>query len=73
MSGIMPPPTKVKAAIKKYRIPVTVIMGLLDKIIPPMQAKKFSEGLDTVKVHYLAKGHRVFDHENAGLVAGELI
>ena len=73
MSGIIPPPSKVKATIKKHRIPVTIIMGLLDKIIPPIQAKKFSAGLDTVKVHYLAKGHRVFDHENAGLVAGELI
>jgi pimeloyl-ACP methyl ester carboxylesterase len=73
MSDLMPSPSKLRLVIKKHHIPVNVIMGAHDKIIPPALAKKFGKGLDTVKVCILEKGHRVFDNENAQQIAGHLL
>jgi len=73
MSDLVTAPQKLRAVIRKHHIHVSIFMGEYDKIIPVAQAKKFASGLKTVKVYVLKKGHRVFDHENVRLVAGQLI
>lgn len=73
MSDLVPKPAKIKRIIKQNRIPVTIFMGLYDRIMPPRLAEKFSIGLDTVKVYVLERGHRVFDSDNARQIAEHLL
>jgi pimeloyl-ACP methyl ester carboxylesterase len=73
MSALMPNYTKLRAAIRQYRIPVAIFMGAYDKIIPVSLAHRFKSGLDSVTVHVLQKGHRVFDNENTGDIAKHLL
>jgi pimeloyl-ACP methyl ester carboxylesterase len=73
MREFVPSPPKIKAMIRKHHIHVSIFMGEYDKVIPATQAKKFSAGLSSVKVYILKKGHRVFDHENVRLIAGQLL
>lgn len=61
---LVPNHKRLSAAIEKYRIPVNIFMGAYDRIIPPSLAKEFKKDLDTVHLHILEKGHRVFDNEN---------
>jgi pimeloyl-ACP methyl ester carboxylesterase len=69
MSDIIPSPTKLKRLIRQYNIPVSIFMGANDRITPPYLGRNFQSGLDTVQLHILEKGHRVFDHENAEQIA----
>jgi pimeloyl-ACP methyl ester carboxylesterase len=73
MRYIISRPEKLKAAIGKYKIPVSIFMGANDKIMPPSLAEKFKRGLDTVQLHVLDKGHRVLDNENAQQIAKSLL
>ena len=73
MSGLMPDREKVRAAIRKYHIQVTLFMGKYDKVMPPVLAENFKSGLDSVQLHILEKGHRVFDADNAPLIAQSLL
>jgi pimeloyl-ACP methyl ester carboxylesterase len=73
MSDIIPSPTKLKRLIRQYNIPVSIFMGANDRITPPHLGKNFKSGLDTVQLHILEKGHRVFDHENAAQIAQSLL
>ena len=68
MSDLIPSPAKLKRLIHKYRVPIYIFMGAHDRIMPPSTAGKFKNGLDTVKLYVLDKGHRVFDDENAGQI-----
>ncbi len=63
MSNITPDIKKLKSAIRQYKIPVFIFMGMYDKIIPAKHAHRFSKGLSSVELYILEKGHRVFDHE----------
>ncbi|MCW3122913.1 MAG: hypothetical protein JWQ38_2405 [Flavipsychrobacter sp.] len=72
-SDIIPSPGKVKALIKQCAIQVHIYMGAYDKILPPSLAEGFGSGLDTVHLHTLEKGHRVFDHDNAPEIALSLL
>jgi pimeloyl-ACP methyl ester carboxylesterase len=69
MNRLVPDLARVKAGIKKYRIPVSLFMGAHDGIIPPSRGERFKKGLDTVQLYVLDKGHRVFDEGNAGDIA----
>lgn len=69
MSRLIPSPAKIKAAIKKYRVRVTIFMGVYDRVMPPALAEQFKTGLETVRVVVLQKGHKIFDHENANEIA----
>ena len=73
MSQLRPLYAKLKAGIKKYHIPVSLVMGAHDRIMPPSRAQRFKKGLDTVQVYVLDKGHRVFDEGNAGDIAKWLL
>jgi pimeloyl-ACP methyl ester carboxylesterase len=63
MSRLIPSSVKLRSAIKRHSIPVHVFMGSYDRIIPVPLAKKFKKELETVQLHILDKGHRVFDSE----------
>ena len=61
---LVPNRKKLKAAIKEYAIPVFIFMGAHDHIIPPAYGQRFKQGLDTVRLYVLEKGHRVFGDDN---------
>jgi pimeloyl-ACP methyl ester carboxylesterase len=63
MSRLIPDSRKLRKAIIKHSIPVHIFMGNYDRIIPVPLAKKFQKELETVQLHILEKGHRVFDSE----------
>jgi pimeloyl-ACP methyl ester carboxylesterase len=73
MSRLIVPPAKIKAAITRHHIPVTIFMGEYDRILPPLLAQKFKKGTQTVQVRVLKKGHRTFDSTNAGEIAQSLL
>ena len=73
MNDIVPEPRRLKTLIQQYKISITIFMGAYDKIMPPSIAEKFSSGLDTVQLHILGKGHRVFDNETAQQIAASLL
>ena len=73
MSMIIPNTRKLKAVINKYNIPVCIFMGEHDRVIPLQHAKKFQQGLSTVKLHVLDKGHRVFDADTIPQISNSLI
>ena len=70
---LMPQPEELRKLIHQYAIHMTLFMGRYDQIMPPALAEKFKIGLDTVQLHILEKGHRVFDHTNAQLIAQSLL
>ena len=70
---IVPDRKKLKAAIREYHIPVCIFMGAHDHIIPPAYGEKFKQGLGTVELQILEKGHRVFDHDNVAKIAPYLL
>ena len=73
MSGLMPDRDKVRAAIAQYKIIVNLFMGRYDNIMPPVLAENFKSGLESVQLHILDKGHRVFSPDNAGNIAQTLL
>jgi pimeloyl-ACP methyl ester carboxylesterase len=73
MSELIPSPSKLKATIKQYKIPVVIFMGAYDKIMPPSLGEAFRSGLDTVQLIVLEKGHRLIDHESAQQIAEHLL
>lgn len=64
MSLIIPDMPKLRKNIQDFNIPVDIFMGRYDKVIPPEQAHSFKKGLDTVHLHILDKGHRLFDADS---------
>jgi len=73
LSDLIPIPGTLKKLITRYHIPVTIFMGSHDKIMPPALAQKFKNGLDTVQVTILDKGHHIFDSDTAPQIAGSLL
>ncbi len=73
MSEIMPEPKQVKNVIATHQVSVIIFMGAYDKIITASLATKFSDGLGSVQVHILEKGHRILDHESAQQIAASLL
>lgn len=73
MRDLVPTPSKVRQAIRKHHIPVSIFMGNYDRIMPPALAEKFKSGLDTVHLFILERGHKVFDEENAHQIAQRLL
>jgi len=73
LKELVPERKRLKKLIKKYRVQITIFVGAFDKVIAPAKAQKFKDGLDTVHLHILNKGHRVFDHDNAKQIAQYLL
>jgi pimeloyl-ACP methyl ester carboxylesterase len=61
MSRLIPNGGRLKKAIQRHNIPVSIFMGNYDRIIPVSLAHRFRKELETVQLHILEKGHRVFD------------
>ena len=73
MSELMPDRKKVKAAIDNRNIKVDLFMGRYDRVMPPALAENFKSGLESVQLHILEKGHRVFGPDNAEMIAQTLL
>ncbi len=73
MSLLVPSPSELKSIIRQYQIPVSLFMGVNDRIMPPRLGEQFKSGLDTVRLHLLERGHRLFDDENAEQIAKSLL
>ena len=66
---LIPDRTKLKALIRKYKLPVDIFMGAYDRIIPVKQAKQFKGDLETVNIHVLEKGHKILDNETVAQIS----
>jgi len=73
MRMLLPDHKKVKAHIRNRNIPVSIFMGKFDRVIPVKLARKFSEGLPTVHLHVLAKGHKLLDGRSTAEIAAPLL
>ena len=69
MSQLVPDGAQLRKAIKKHGVPMFIFMGNYDKVIPVSQAQKFCRQLETVQLHILEKGHRVFDSDTLPVMA----
>jgi pimeloyl-ACP methyl ester carboxylesterase len=61
MSKLIPNPRRLNKTIKQHSVHIDVFMGNYDRIIPVALAQRFKKELETVQLHILEKGHRVFD------------
>jgi len=73
LSGLLPDHNKLKQEINKYAIPIRIFMGRNDKIIPAGNAVRFADGLNTVQLITLKKGHRLPDETNMQMIAESLL
>jgi len=69
MSAIMPNPDRARMMIRMYSVPVTLFMGVHDKIMAPALGRKFVSGLKTAHLVILDKGHRLLERETAEQIA----
>lgn len=63
----------LRAIVKRHSLPIVIYMGAYDKLLPPMLAERFAEGLSGVRVFIPQKGHRIFDSENVREIAQKLL
>jgi pimeloyl-ACP methyl ester carboxylesterase len=63
----------LRAIVKRHSLPIVIYMGAHDKLLPPMLAERFAEGLSGVRVFIPQKGHRIFDSENVREIAQKLL
>ncbi|MBX2906633.1 MAG: alpha/beta hydrolase [Taibaiella sp.] len=73
LSRLIHTPAELKRVINKYQIPVTLVMGARDTVLPPRLAYRFAKGVPTVAVCVLERGHRIFDTDNAQEIAQHLL
>lgn len=73
LSSLAVAPEKLRSVINTHAIPVVVIMGKYDKVLPPRLAHNFAKGARSVRVIVLPKGHKLFDETNVGDIAGYLL
>lgn len=66
-------PSQLRQTIQQNGIPVHLYMGARDKILPPALAYKFANGLPTIHLHILDRGHRIFDADNVAQIAAPLL
>jgi pimeloyl-ACP methyl ester carboxylesterase len=66
-------PAHLRHTIQQNGIRVYLYMGAKDKILPPALAYKFANGLPTIQLHILDRGHRIFDSDNAAQIAAPLL
>ena len=68
---LVPDLGKLKQSIAAYRIPVYIYMGSYDSVIPLEHAEKFRQGLPTVHLEVLQKGHKILDHQTARIFTAQ--
>lgn len=73
MAALVPKISKIRETLLRQKIPLHIVMGRHDKLMPASRAEKFATGLPFVQVHVLEKGHRVFDTSNAVTIAQYLL
>lgn len=73
LSRLIHTPAELRRVINAHRIPVTLVMGARDTVLPPRLAQRFAKGVPTVEVCVLERGHRIFDTDNAHEIAQHLL
>lgn len=73
LSRLIHTPAELRKVIIKNHIPVTLVMGARDTVLPPRLAHRFAKGAPTVEVCVLERGHRIFDTDNAQEIARHLL
>lgn len=69
---IIPEKKKVQEAVRKHHIPLHLVMGRYDRVIPLKLAERLAAGVADIHLHVLEKGHKLLDEETAALVAAQL-
>lgn len=69
---IIPEKKKVQDAIRRHHIPLHLVMGRYDRVIPLKLAEGLAAGADDIHLHVLEKGHRLLDEETVALAAAQL-
>lgn len=72
-SELIPDAAHLKSIIQAHSVPLLIVMGKYDKVMPPVLGERFKLGLDTVRLLTLEKGHRVFDETNAAFIAEQFL
>ena len=70
---LLPRRSRVKAAIRRYKIQLHIFAGRHDHIIPHSDAVAFAKGAPDVHLHTLEKGHWVLDSDTIRDAAKALI
>ncbi len=73
LSLLVPHHRHLRNIIAQQSLPVQLFMGKRDTVIPLQKARKFIEGLPTVHLTVLDKGHRLLDEETLPLITQTLI
>jgi pimeloyl-ACP methyl ester carboxylesterase len=73
LSNLIPDINRVKQNIGKHNIPVHLVMGNHDRVIPIQNAQRFAKDLSQATIHVMAKGHKIMDSETTNIIAKILI
>ncbi len=68
VSRILPKLDLVTEAINKHQIPVRLMFGRRDKVIPYTNAVAFSKRINDVKIEIPDQGHQLLKNQNAGIL-----
>ncbi len=66
---LTPSVSRLRRQILQTGIPVHLLMGEADTVIPIVQGQVFVKGLPSAMLHRLHKGHRLFDGDTVGQMA----
>lgn len=72
MKKMRPRRRRIKTLLLKHKLPVLLLFGKYDSVIPPSLGRKFSRGLSACTCIVLEKGHRLLTGETAVLIRENL-
>ena len=73
MRGFKPDPSTIRALIRKRQIPVRLLYGQYDRIIPPEKGRKFSKGMEPYcQLILVPIGHQLLQAKNLGVIVSLL-
>lgn len=72
MKKMRPRRRRIKTLLLKHKLPVLLLFGKYDKVIPPSLGRRFSRGVPACTCIVLEKGHRLLTEETALLIREKL-
>ncbi len=72
-SHLIPDPVYTRRMIVRNHIPVCIITGKYDRLIPSGNAVRFGRGIPGIHMHILETGHQVFNREALSIAADFLL
>lgn len=70
---LIPDLKKVKRIIAQQQIPIHIIMGAFDKIIPLKQALEFKKNAVSIQLHTIQRGHALPEDSEAQRIAAQYL